>query len=380
MKLNLHQTLLLDAASQVRETRDGYLVAFPRAARTGIQVYRGGEVGRPSMDSVKVYRPESEVFHKDAMASATFRPITMNHPPEMVDAENWRKYAAGQVGGDVARDGEYLRLSVMLMDREAVRDVKDGRRELSLGYTAELDWTPGTTPDGEAYDAVQREIRVNHLAVVDAARGGSKLNLYGDASMKTILVDGVSLQMDETAAAVVQRALDAANAKVTALQKQVDAFGEKEEEEEKKDKKAKDSLDAANAKITTLESELKDARDPAKIDAAVKDRASLISKARKVLGDKLVVDGKTNGEIQKQVVDAKLGDKAKGWSDALVEASFETLVAGIKDDSGNGQQRSDLSAALSAPLQDGEASAGDKAYEKYCDGIEDAWKQPTATA
>src|SRR5688572_6543179 len=135
MKLNLHQTLLLDAASQVRETRDGYLVAFPRVARTGIQIYRGAEVGRPTTDSVRVYRPEDEVFHKDAMASATFRPITMNHPPEMVTADNWREHAVGQVAGDIARDGEYLRLSVMLMDREAVRDVKDGRRELSLGYT-----------------------------------------------------------------------------------------------------------------------------------------------------------------------------------------------------------------------------------------------------
>src|SRR5262245_27634856 len=38
---------LADASSKIRVTTDGYLVATPRFARTGIQIYNGAEVGRP---------------------------------------------------------------------------------------------------------------------------------------------------------------------------------------------------------------------------------------------------------------------------------------------------------------------------------------------
>ena len=138
-QLKFLQTIMLDAAAKVRETRDGYLVATPLVARTGIQEYRGIELGRADMDVVRVFRPESEVFHKDAMASLAFRPITVNHPPDMVDSKNWRKYAVGQVGEEVARDGEFIRVPIMLMDGDAIRDVKSGKREISLGYTSDLD-------------------------------------------------------------------------------------------------------------------------------------------------------------------------------------------------------------------------------------------------
>lgn len=54
-------------------------------------------------------------------------------------------------------------------------------RELSCGYTLDLDETSGVTPDGEHYDAVQRNIRYNHLAIVHRGRAGvSRLNMDGD--------------------------------------------------------------------------------------------------------------------------------------------------------------------------------------------------------
>lgn len=57
-----------------RRRDDGYLVADARVARTGIQVYAGWEVGKPEKDTVRVYRPEGEVFARDAMASFAHRP------------------------------------------------------------------------------------------------------------------------------------------------------------------------------------------------------------------------------------------------------------------------------------------------------------------
>jgi hypothetical protein len=360
--LIFRQTILLDAAANVRKTRDGYLVAAPRVARIGIQEYRGAELGRADMDKVRVLRPETEVFHKDSFASLAHRPITLNHPPDLVDASNWKKFAVGSTGDEIARDGDFIRVPIMLMDGEAIGQVEDGTRELSCGYTSDLDWTPGEW-NGQKYDAVMTNIRQNHLAVCDAARGGPQLRI-GDTSMtmKTLVVDGISVELADKDHSIISRF----------IQKLQDMFGAEEEKkkEAEEDGKKKDALIATkDAEIVTLKAQLADATDPAKLDAAVKARSEVIGKARAVLGDKLVVDGKSVGEIRRQVVDAKLTDAAKGWSDAQVEASFASLTAGVK--------------AAPNPLADvlsdtQPAGAGDKARSAYIDGLTKAWQQPTA--
>lgn len=156
----------LDATKR-RRTKDGYLVAMARAARSGIQVYGGAEVGRPDLRTVKVYRPADEVFSRDSLSSYAHKPLTSDHPVEPVTATNWRDHAVGFVGDEVARDGEHVRIPLMLADAAAIAALEAGKRELSAGYSCRLDWTAGTTPEGEAYDAVQRDIVINHVAMVD---------------------------------------------------------------------------------------------------------------------------------------------------------------------------------------------------------------------
>ena len=88
-KIDLLDTFVLDG---VRKTSDGYITAFVRAGRTGVQLYRGAELGRPDLDVVRVYRPPEEVFSKDAMRSFAHRPVTLRHPPKPVNAKNWKQY------------------------------------------------------------------------------------------------------------------------------------------------------------------------------------------------------------------------------------------------------------------------------------------------
>jgi hypothetical protein len=232
MPIDLTDRISLDA-KDLRRTADGYMVANPRVARTGIQLYRGSEVGRPTLDVVRVYRPEEQVFAKDSMHTFAYKPITNNHPPVPVTADNWTKYAVGNSGGEVARDGEAVRVPMVVMDKAAIKEVEDGKSQLSVGYSTELVWGQGTSPQGETYDAMQTAIRVNHIAIVDAARGGDKLKLgdtvelfasltnpadpaanVGDQHMAevpqkttTIVVDSISLEMSDTAAAVVNRSI-----------------------------------------------------------------------------------------------------------------------------------------------------------------------------
>lgn len=395
MKLHLTDLLSFDAKN-LRETRDGYLVAAPRVARTGIQLYAGKEIGGEFKDKdvVRVYRPEEEVFRADAMRSLSHRPLTNDHPSVQVTSENWRQYAVGQTDQEVVRDGEFVRCPMLFMDKKAIADIKGGKRQLSVGYDCEIDPTPGTSPKGEAYDAVQRNIQANHIALVKAARGGARLSVgdelevsledsqqQGDdmteKTLRQLVIDGISVDMTDTAVQVVQRALADANSRLETAVK--DAKTAKETADKSIADlttsvttltKDKETLTAENA---TLKQQLADAKlKPEVLDQMVTDRQETIAKATALLGDKLVVKGKTDGEIMRQVVDAKLGDAAKGWNEDQVKTSFATITVDVKAGS---TAVADASRAFSgkSPAQDDKR---EKAYQDANKRLTEAWRHP----
>jgi hypothetical protein len=302
--------IMIDRApvTGARRTADGYLVAEVRVARTGIQVYSGAEVGRPELADVRVYRPEDEVFARDAMASFAHRPVTNDHPDTAVDASNWRDVAVGIIGGDVIRDGDHVRVPLVLMDADAIRSVEEGKRELSAGYDCNIDWTPGTTDAGASYDAVQRTIRINHVAVVDRGRAGSSCKIGDkDTAMKTITVDGYPVETTDAAATVIDKLV-------------------KERDEARAAKDAADAArDVATAARDAAERKLADA--DATIEDRIAERAAVVADAEKVAGKAIDAKGKSVSAIKREAVVSRLGDKAKDASDAYVAAAFDLALA-----------------------------------------------------
>lgn len=400
------------AQSSIRRTAGGYLAAQARVARTGIQIYAGREVGRSDLEKVRVYRPESEVFRRDAMTSLAHRPITSDHPPVPVTADNWKKYAIGHVGDEVVRDGHFVRVPMLVMDADSIRRIEnDGTRELSVGYVCDIAWEAGISPTGEEYDAIQRNIKVNHIAVVKSARGGSDLRIgdaeghscpecgakwsgpskkcpecgyvvkdsaadavaadrmrhdgdnEGDERMKTIVVDGISLEMPETAAAVVDKV-------IKTLADQLKGASDSKSSADAQVATLTTQLAAKDAEIVTLKKQVDDSQiSPQKLDELVKSRAAVVDKAKKLLGDKLIIDGKSEHEIRKQVVDSVVGDAAKGWDENQIAASFVAIAADKKTDDGV----RDISRGFAGSHQ----VLGDERTKAYADRdktLEDAWK------
>lgn len=331
----------VDAAkiAGTRMTSDGYLVAEVRTARTGIQDYAGYEVGKAAMPVVKVYRPPEQVFSKDSLGSYAHKPVTNDHPAEAVTADNWKKLSVGQIGDEVARDGDFVRIPLVLMDAATIKQVQDGKRELSAGYVCALDWTAGKTPDGQEYDAIQKDIRINHVAIVDRGRAGSEARIgdgakWGIAPMhvddttkgqrsmttRTITVDGLSVELADKDAQIVQRTLDGLTTKLADAEKRVaDAdtahkteIAAKDAEIAKKDAE----LDAIKAKVLS----------DADIDKRVQDRAGLITTAQAIAKD-LKTDGLSDADIRKAAVVAKLGDEAiKDKSAEYIAVRFDILA------------------------------------------------------
>ncbi|WJR66963.1 DUF2213 domain-containing protein [Neorhizobium sp. CSC1952] len=346
--MQLFDTVTLDG---LRRTQDGYLVADARVARTGIQLYTGLEVdpedkhGLRDKAVVRVYRPEEEVFAKDAMHSYAYRPVTEDHPSDMVTADNWKEHAVGQTGGEVVRDGEFVRVPLVLMDKNAIAKVEGGKRELSMGYSTELKFQDGVTPQGEQYDAIQTSLRMNHLAVVSAARGGSHLKIGDksqpkekDMTLKTVTVDGIPVEVTDQGATVIntlqQRLVDAgkkfADVETAHQTKLADAEKAHAAAIAEKDKAlaAKDAdLAKKDAEIDTLKGKIVDG---AALDKLVADRADLVATAKAIAKD-VKTEGLSDADIRKAAVVAKLGDAAvKDKAQAYIDARFDILAEDAK--------------------------------------------------
>lgn len=126
----------------------------------------------------KVYRPASVL----AAACEKFKmlPLTHHHPRTPVDGQNFRDLAIGYTGEspfiDYLEDKNEvgIRSTVMLYDDEALDAYENGEIQLSPGYIAEFEWQQGTSPNGQHYDIIMKQIKeVNHLALLPAGRGGS---------------------------------------------------------------------------------------------------------------------------------------------------------------------------------------------------------------
>lgn len=327
--------LTLDAP---RRTADGYMAVRARAARTGVYDYLAAEVGAPAdkfkpTDRVRIYRDATEVFAADSVRSFIGRPVTNDHPKVAVTASNWRDHARGTIMGAM-RDGDYLAFDLVLMDQAAIDAVDAGKRELSNGYGCQLDWTPGTAPDGTVYDARQIGIRGNHVAVVDAGRAGPECAIKDgwavcDANPaavadfkekkvpKMITLDGLPVNLSDEAAveAVIARFKDAAAKDATALAD------------------ARTQISTLTGEKAVLEKQVVDLKaqtTPAAIAQRVADRAKLVADAKRIL-PAVVTDALSEPDIRRAVVVGKIGDAAKDMDDAAIAGAYITLLAGCED-------------------------------------------------
>ena len=153
------------------KTPEGYLICVDSVlARTGNQTYRKNELFADSEDDseIEVGRSPEEVFSAETLASFENKPITIEHPDEDVNVENYKDYSVGFVR-DVKRgkfDGQDVILGTLVItDKDAIEGIENGEHvELSCGYDCDIE-------DGaDGYQ--QKHIRGNHVALCEVGRAG----------------------------------------------------------------------------------------------------------------------------------------------------------------------------------------------------------------
>lgn len=338
-------------------TEEGYLKAKAYLGRTGIQIYRTDD-GK----TVRELRLPDEVFAPETMESALHKVLADPHPPVMLDASNTQQYQRGFIAGPIGREQgenvEYLTTDLLIVTAQATIDaIDEGRGELSLGYLCDLEYTPGVHPVWGEYDAIQRNIRINHVARVDRGRAGPEVKVRFDAcevetatpedpkpeqninkeersTMIKIRIDGHEVEVSEAAKAAYEaetvkkdNALKAEKERAEAEAQRADAAEKQLSDAKAEATTAKANLDAANEKITELNSQ--------DLDARLDERAALIADAKLILGKDYSARGKSDDQIRSDAVakalpDLKLDSYTDDQKPVYIRARFDGVVAEAK--------------------------------------------------
>ena len=344
------------------ETGEGFLICrnVP-IARTGMQQYRGREIGLETDEIVEVWRPESEVFDPAAMASFEGKPVTNDHPTELVTPDNVARYEMGHIQNVRRGSGEFsdfLLGDLHIHDAELIKAIRNGKRQISCGYECEY-----IEEDGKI---TQSNIRGNHVAVVDEGRAGVKaaimdsinsnqpekaernkrmgkkssiLKLFGLAAAGKSEEELNRLALD-TADALEEQAEVKAEEKVeetapvaadqTSAEEKPAELTEKEQTKVETEIKDAVSMETLNEKLDKLISLLTPKAEPEKAEVEVETKEDIDSAI-----EKLDITGE-----EAAVVPAEEMDACGGTKDAALDAAAQKMilsavrasVAGISDE------------------------------------------------
>lgn len=345
----------------VERTDQGYLRAPATITRTGVFTYRlpGGKVRRE-------LRLPDEVFREDTLDSFGLSPLTNGHPPVMLNSRNTARYQVGSVV-EAKRDGDHVAAYVQVTDADAIEAAEAGRRQLSCGYHCDLEDAGGVTsgipgvPDGVRFDAIQRNIRGNHVALVDKGRAGSTVQLRLDGAdafqvdeepdqapptqpskevkqdgadgpngakpmEHKITVDGVDYECTpqvEQAVGKLTGRFDALAADLAAQKAELEA--------------AKARADAAEESLAAEKQARADAESPERLRSAVESRLALERAAGPILGSEVKLDEMSETDIKSAVVLAVAKDKdvarqrLDGCDAAYLDARYDAALEGWEE-------------------------------------------------
>lgn len=293
----------------------------------------------------------TELLSDSTVNSADNRPVTNDHHG-LVTKDNATQLAKGFTADNAHVDDNTLRVDMTIMDGKLIDAINNGKQELSIGFQTNIDQTPGEY-NGVAYDSVQKDIRINHVAVVNQGRAGHKVRLLGDSAemIDDDVKEGKTESMEYT-----KTRLDSVDQTITVADHDVDAVTKLDADDSDKSKKIADlknqiaelqkQLDElqgnvdeskkeaaqAQAKADSLEKEnetMKKKYEGDGFDKKVQARLKLMEKAKKFVGDSADLNKMSAREMKIAAVkSAKAVNDSinlEDQSDDYIQALFDNL-------------------------------------------------------
>ena len=304
-------------------------------SRVGVFPYLGKQISK-KLDPNKiymVYRPEEELSNPECIESFKLLPWIDLHPKKLLGPESAGRMPAeqkgveGVIGEDVYFEGDTLYGNLKCFSESLQDNIDSGeKKELSIGYACKYDLTPGTW-NGKYYDAIQRNLRGNHVASVPKGRMGPEISVL-DSMVFTF--DAKDIKMPEAAKLEHVLTLDEVNswlekAEPKDLKKTYDMLSERLGA---KDKAAKDAAEKEASKAAK-DAEEKLANDKAAKDAAEKAEAE----KKKAEADKAAKDAEeklANDKAAKDAEEKEAKEKEKTMAADAAISSLQTELASLK--------------------------------------------------
>ena len=310
---------------KVSKTKEGYIKGMAIVTRTGIFKY----IDNQGNIRLELRHPD-DILNEDSLESLKQIPITVEHPTVLVDATNAKNLSVGLTGETVKVDGENIKTTVTITSLDGITAVENGKEELSLGYTLDLEEEQGIY-NGQPYTHRQKNIRYNHLAIVERGRAGANARLNFDSFECGMIVDeNIKLEREK----MVKINIDNVDVEVDeAVKKAYDSLNARLDSEIKSKSDIQKEVDSLKAKLDEKEEELKKAKEinsDSAISKKAKARVELIAKAGKVVN----IDGLydlSDREIKLSVIKSRydsldLTDKSDDYVSARFDAICEALT------------------------------------------------------
>lgn len=305
-----------------------------------------------------------DILSDSTVASANNKPVTDNHPENeagqriLVDKSNTDTLMKGLTASNahVDRADGTVRVDLTITNPDLINKVDNGKRQLSIGFQTQVVPQNGVYKNAE-YDSVQKNITINHVAVVDVAREGPDISLdrsvvgdsaemigelddfskkkgqkpqmdfekvrIGDQTIKVATDDADKLIKFDSDNSANQKRIDELNAQIKKLTDERDSLksGNKQAENDKSE---------AQAKADSLEKELQGYRDKVEgdgLDKLVDQRMGLIDDVKSIVGDSFDPHGKSEKEMKIEAIKSVDGDSAEidGKDDVYVNAYFNAV-------------------------------------------------------
>ncbi len=291
------------------------------------------------------------------VASANMKPVTDSHPDELVTKDNSQTFLKGMTASNAHVEGNMLYNDITITDADLIEKIRNGKRELSIGFETEVVPQSGEL-NGVHYDSIQKNIKINHVAVVERGRAGHEVRLLGDSAIAIHENEGESMETTKVrlgdsdinvavADADKVTKLDADNTaktdKITKLKAQIKELQSELAEEQGKAKSAQDKADAALKENNSLKSKYEGDSFDEKVEKAMEAKMALIDTVRPYLGDSYDFKGKDEKTLKVDAIkherNVDLSDESlafvNGYFANLKSAPQESAIAGI----GNGASK-----------------------------------------
>ena len=267
----------------------------------------------------------TELLSDSTVNSADNRPVTNDHHG-LVTKDNATQLAKGFTADNAHVDDNTLRVDMTIMDGKLIDAINNGKQELSIGFQTNIDQTPGEY-NGVAYDSVQKDIQINHVAVVNQGRAGHTVRLLGDSAemIDDDVKEGKTESMEYT-----KTRLDSVDQTITVADHDVDAVTKLDADNSDKSKKIAD-LKNQIAELQKQLDELQGNADESKKDAAkAQAKADSLEKENENMKNKYEGDG-FDKKVQARL---KLMEKAKKFvgdsADLNKMSAREMKIAAVK--------------------------------------------------